>query len=85
MSSTKTEIPDATMATLRRYIDHHIPTGDFLRAVLCNDLKGAIVHADASNVIALPAIVRWLLEEAPPLSWGSPGMVRSWESQTVDP
>lgn len=79
------EIPAATMAALRRYIDHHIPTGDFLRAVLSNDLRGAITKADAGNLAALGALVQWLIDEAPQLCWGSLGMVRSWESQTVDP
>lgn len=73
-------IPDYTMAALKRYTEQHIPTGDFLRAVLSNDLKEAFGRADDNNCTALFHIAAWLYNEAPSACWGSPEKVESWLS-----
>ena len=66
------------MASLQRYIEHHIPTGGFLEAVLSNDLKEAVGRADEDNMRVLPEIVGYLYNEAPGLCWGSPKRVKDW-------
>jgi hypothetical protein len=63
---------------IRRYVDHHCPTGEFLRAVLSNKLKEAIFSADDDNILVLPEIVRYCYNEIPGLCWGSPEKVRAW-------
>lgn len=55
-----------------------LPTGDFLRAVLENDLNGAITRADDVNIHALPHIVAYVGEKLPAISWGSPDAVKRW-------
>ena len=59
------------MEAVRRYVDHGIEPGDFLSAVICNDLKAAVAHADDGNMANLPAFVGYFYNEAPQGCWGS--------------
>ena len=55
------DIPLTHRAALMRYILNHIKPGDFLTAVLSNDLRNAVNRADAT--VSLPLLrtyVRWL-------------------------
>lgn len=63
---------------LERYLDHHIKTGDFLRAVLSNDLKEAYARADTSSKASLADVVFYLYNYAPVGAWGSPRDVERW-------
>ena len=69
--------PDV-LDSLKRYIEHGIPTGGFLEAVLSNDLREAIGRADDYNMRTLPEIVSWIYNEAPSGCWGSPKRVTEW-------
>lgn len=71
-------IPEHTAAALRRYIYDRIPPGDFLLAVLSNDLLGAVSRADDLNRGKLVDIISYLYNEAPRFCWGSPQAVESW-------
>jgi hypothetical protein len=71
-------IPEHMMAGLLRYIEHGVYPGDFLTAVLENDLKEAVGRADDANLQCLPAYVGYLYNEAPGLCWGTPERVRNW-------
>lgn len=75
-------IPRYTLEALHRYVRRGLPTGDFLAAVLRNDLAGACSRADTANSLALTAIVAWLHNYAPSPSWGSPEAYEAW---IVDP
>lgn len=72
------QIPGHTKASLDRYINQGVPTGDFLRAVLCNDLFLAIQHADGDNVRVIPHIVCYLYNECPTGCYGSAEKVNQW-------
>jgi molybdopterin-guanine dinucleotide biosynthesis protein A len=63
---------------LKRYIEHRIPTGDFLRAVLENDLQRATAHADNRNLPLIGLYCKYLYNEAPSACWGSPKKVKAW-------
>lgn len=52
--------------------------GDFLQAVLRNDLKTAIARADDESLAGLSSIVGWLYNEAPGNCWGSLEAVNEW-------
>lgn len=74
-------IPERMMPALRHWIDHGIPPGDFLLAVLCNDLMDAIGRADDENRQNLPAYISFLFNEAPSPCWGSPPKVIAWAAR----
>jgi hypothetical protein len=72
------KIKPETIAGINRYVAMHCPTGDFLRAVLCNDLKEAVARADDENIKVLPEIVCYCYNEIPHNCWGSPEKVNAW-------
>lgn len=71
-------IPPLVLASLLRYMLDRVPPGDFLRAVLCNDLKNAVVRADAESLAALKPIVQFCYWELPGGVWGNREKVRAW-------
>ncbi|HOU23534.1 MAG TPA: hypothetical protein PLN42_04705 [Anaerolineae bacterium] len=72
------EIRDEMIEKLNAYAERHEPIGDFLRAVLENDLQMAVGRADTSNLYNLPAYVTYLYNELPAACWGSPAKVKAW-------
>lgn len=66
--------------TMRRYIEHRVPPGHFLQAVLSNDLHEACARADWENRHKLFDLVSWLHNEAPSTCWGSPERFQAWLS-----
>jgi hypothetical protein len=74
-------IPDYMAGGLERWIEHGIPPGDFLWAVLTNDLREAIGRADDTNIHALPAYVAYLYNAAPSQCWGSQERCIAWAKQ----
>ena len=75
-------IPSHTLGGLQRYIEHGVPTGGFLEAVLSNNLRGACERADDLNQHALFEIVSWLYNDAPSGCWGSPAKHEAWLKDT---
>ena len=71
-------IPESTINALLRYVNGHIETGGFLRAVLENNLRDSFIKADMFNEAALREIVAWLYTKAPSGCWGSPEKVQKW-------
>jgi hypothetical protein len=71
------------VAELERYARMHVPLGDFLRAVVENDLMNAIAHADADNKANLPAFAAYMYNEMPAASKGSPEAYQAWISKGV--
>jgi hypothetical protein len=63
---------------LDRYVKDRIPTGGFLGAVLCNNLKEAVGMADIESQLQLCAIVSYCYNHIPSESWGSPEKVAQW-------
>jgi hypothetical protein len=72
------DLPERLCDGMRRYLEQRIKPGDFLTAVLSNDLVEAIVRADEDMLEQLPAIIGWLLNEPPAICWGSSEKVRKW-------
>lgn len=71
-------VPSHTAPGLARYIVDRTPPGDFLRAVLSNDLKMAFGKADGTNQRYLFHIVNFLYNAAPMACWGSPEKYQDW-------
>jgi hypothetical protein len=74
-------IPEHMRAALTRYVMERIEPGDFLTAVIKNDLKEAVGRADAVNLPLLPVYVRWFYNVAPGCCWGSPQNFQEWLSE----
>lgn len=54
------------------------PTGSFLEAILTNDLKRAVGHADRYNMLTIPAIVAYMVNELPFECYGSTKKYDAW-------
>lgn len=76
-------IPLPLARALDAWIDKGEVPGDFLQAVLRNDLREAIGRASATSRLALHAIVVYLYNEAPGPCWGSPERVEAWAVRFV--
>jgi hypothetical protein len=64
-------IPQATLDSLDRYVNHKLMPGSFLTAVLSNDLFGAVGRADSENLAALPDLVKYIYNNVPSAAWGN--------------
>lgn len=71
-------ISPTILVKMHAYINNHEPTGDFLRAVLENNLSDAFSRADDWNRETLFDIVGFVYNEAPRACWGSPAKVDTW-------
>ena len=76
--SGKYYIPARMMEGIIRYIDKRIKPGDFLTAVITNDLTEAVSRADEENMQNLPAYVNYFYNEAPSPCWGSKEKMEEW-------
>jgi hypothetical protein len=74
------DIRDALVAyaTTGRYL------GDFLTAVLENNLRRACMYADDYNSTSLHAIVAYCYNELPGSCWGSAEKVTAWREKLRD-
>lgn len=76
--ATYGRIPAGIWNGIRRYVDHHSEVGDFLTAVLSNNLTEAFARADVHSTAAMHAIMTYLYNEVPSTCWGSPERVAAW-------
>lgn len=63
---------------LEAYVREGRPLGDFLQAVVANDLKGAAGRADVTNIRQLPAFAAYVYNEMPSPSQGSFEKYDAW-------
>jgi hypothetical protein len=69
---------EEAIGALRRYQDHQLDPGGFLRAVLSNDLVEAVNRGDAESLQSLPAITRHVYSNLPSNIWGSKERVQNY-------
>lgn len=79
------EVPAHTALGLVAYIVNRTPTGDFLRAVLENNLMEAFGRADRLNTFCMKGIVSFIYNEAPIASHGSPEKVKKYLAERPSP
>jgi len=60
------------------YVKDRIPPGDFLQAVLENNLMESFNRADEDNIRSMFEIVQFVYNETPARCWGSPEKVKRW-------
>jgi len=70
--------PISVRRSLQRYYEDHGSVGDFLTAVLCNDLMKALTRADHVNRYRLFEICRFIHNHLPMGSYGTPEKVEAW-------
>jgi hypothetical protein len=71
-------IPDHLRDGLVRYFADGILPGGFLQAVLCNNLREAVVRANPGGEFTFRALVEFLQWQTPPEAWGSVARVLAW-------
>ena len=71
-------VPNHLHDGLVRYLVYGIRPGHFLTAVLENDLRAAVIRADAESRAALCEVVTFLHTEAPMFASGSPALVAAY-------
>ncbi len=71
-------IPEHMIAEMQRYMERGVKPGDFLTALLSNDLMGVASTAGRANRYLLPDYYSWLYRYAPSSSFGSPEAVNKW-------
>jgi hypothetical protein len=74
--------PPGIIGNLKNYVEERIPPGDFLYAVLCNDLCESFCRADDQNRAAMFEIVAYCWNHIPATCWGSPERVQAWLKPT---
>ena len=78
MNEIGDKVPEHTLESLRNYVEHRLPPGGFLGAVLENNLSEACGRADTRNLYALWDIVKYVYNCVPSECWGSPEKVAAW-------
>lgn len=71
-------VPPHLHEGLIAYLVYFIRPGDFLRAVLENNLREAVLRADDNSQAGLKALVWFLFRSAPRIAWGDPDTVAAW-------
>ena len=71
-------IPEHMQEGVKRYLEEGIMPGDFLQAVLENNLVKAFDRADTINRECMFGCAKFLYNEMPGNSWGSPEKVRAY-------
>ncbi len=75
------KLPSHMQGAVKRYIEKGIPPGDFLTAVIENNLLRAVSHADDTNVKALKTWVQFFYNEAPGNCWKTKEAMNAWVKQ----
>ena len=75
------EIPERARVSMFLYVEERLDPGSYLRAVLSNDLRGAVGHGFGDPAFdAIGRIVRWFHNYASGYCWGSEAKVDAWLS-----
>ncbi len=77
-------IPENLRGGIERYLIDRLKPGDFLTAVICNDLFAAFSRADENSRLALPTIIRWFYNRAPHVCHGSKSAMLRWLNRVED-
>jgi len=74
----QSDVPQHLHGGLARWIREGQRPGDFLRAVLTNNLFESMARADLDSRAGLHALTMWLYGYAPSGCWGSVEAVKQW-------
>ena len=71
-------IPEYMESGVNDYVSMGLGQGSFLKAIICNDLKAAVMAADHVNMRNIPAYVEYFYNHAPFECWGSNEKYDAW-------
>lgn len=71
-------IPERMQEGLKRYVIDRLRPGNFITAVVRNDLRDAVRCADDENLPLIPLYVRWFYNVAPARCHGSHEACAAW-------
>ena len=71
-------LPNHMVLGVKGYIEDGTPPGDFLTAVICNDLTEAFARADETNIARMFDIVSFFYSEAPLACWKTKEKMDFW-------
>ncbi len=71
-------LPRRTKETIDNYVEFGLQPGDFVQAVLENNLTEAYSRADPINTACMRSIVAYIHNETPAASHGSKEKTRAW-------
>ncbi len=71
-------VPDRMLSHMLAYAERGEPVGNFLSAIIDNDLLEAVGRADDENIANLPAFVGWFYNECPSDAFGSREKRLAW-------
>jgi len=71
-------IPKETIGCIERYVSSGLDPGDFVQAILSNDLMEACKRADENNLKAIVAIAQHVYSHVPRNCYGTKTIVRLW-------
>ena len=71
-------IPFDARGSIKRYLENGIPPGDFLAALISNDLCRTIERADHNNIHYIVGYVTFFYNYVPQDCWGSPEIYKTW-------
>ena len=71
-------VPEHMIDHFVGYVIDRTPPGDFMFAVLSNNLRDSFAQADEVNRHAMFDIVNFLYNDVPGCCWGSPEAVEAW-------
>ena len=77
-------IPGYMHGAIVRYYEEGIPPGDFLTALINNDLRETFLRADDTNAQCVKSYVTWFFNQAPAGSWGHATAVENWVKQFTE-
>ena len=76
------KIPVHTQESIEDYLLRGFPPSGFLEAILTNNLYRATRHSDHINFLLLGQITKWILTNAPAVSFGNVLTVENWLADT---
>jgi len=72
------KIPEHCRRGMKRYIEEGVIPGDFLQAIICNDLVESFGRADDINTAHMRDYCDFLYNEVPTPAWGSDAKMIAW-------
>lgn len=80
MAAGRQLVPFHLQEGLERYVLQGVPVGQFLTAVLDNDLREAVSRADPDSMAGLKTLMQFLYGFTPAGCWGSARNRKAWQA-----